>query len=187
MNGQAAGSADRDQVRPSGSGLDNGAMLRLAGLALSIAYAAVVVWLYTSQPQTGAEALGGLAATVGVYKVDAQALQDGLAFFRADKFPESRMAFERADPAHRDARTQFYIAYSYYREGWGRLSNDDALFAQGLDAVNRAIALAPANRLVVDDAALGMRSAEELKAELERGMRRETSDFNPLRVFEPRK
>ena len=162
-------------------------MLRLAGLALSLGYAALVLWLYASQPQTRAEALGGLAATVGVYKVDAQAFADGLAFFRADKFPEARMAFARADPAHRDARTQFYIAYSYYRQGWGRFSNDDALFAQGLEAVTRAIALAPAHRLVVDDETLGMPSAEELKAELERGMRREASDFNPLRVFEPRK
>jgi hypothetical protein len=32
-----------------------------------------------------------------------------------------------------------------------------------------------------------MRSAEELKAELERGLRREVSDLNPMRVFEPRK
>jgi hypothetical protein len=187
VNGEAAGNANPDSVGPSGSNLDSGTMLRVAGLALSIAYAAVVVWLYASQPQTGAEALGGLAATVGVYTVDERAFQDGLAFFRADKFPESRMAFERADPAHRDARTQFYIAYSYYRQGWGRLSNDDALFAKGLEAVDRAIALAPGNRLFVDDTRLGMRSAEELKAELERGMRREASDFNPLRVFEPRK
>jgi hypothetical protein len=167
--------------------LYNGRMLRLAGLGLSILYAGIIVWLYASQPQTGAEALGGLAATVGVYRVDEQAFQDGLTFFRADQFEAARMAFERADTAHRDARTQFYIAYSYYRQGWGRLSSDDALFAKGLEAVNRAIALAPGNRLVVDDATLGMRSAEELKVELERGMRREASDFNPLRMFEPRK
>ena len=41
------------------------------------------------------------------------------------------MAFARADPAVRDARTQFYIAYSYYRQGWGRLYHDDALYAEG--------------------------------------------------------
>jgi hypothetical protein len=162
-------------------------MLRAAGLVMSMLYAALIIWLYISQPQTRAEALGGLAASVGVYRVDDQAFDDGLAFFRQDKFPEARMAFERADPAHRDARTQFYIAYTFYREGWGRLYNDDTLFKQGLEAVTGAISLAPNNRLVVDDQSLGMRSAEELKAELERGLRREPSDFNPLRVFEPRK
>ncbi len=165
----------------------NQPVVRLAGLLLSIVYAAIIVWLYASQPQTSAEALGGLAASVGAYRVNQQAFDDGLQFFRADKFPEARMAFERADPARRDARTQFYVAYTFYRQGWGRFSSDDALFEEGLGAVNRAIEVAPANRLVVADETLGMRSAEELKAELERGMRREPSDFNPLRVFEPRK
>jgi hypothetical protein len=162
-------------------------MLRAAGLIMSVAYAALIVWLYASQPQTRAEAVGGLAAAVGAYRIDRQAFDDGLIFFRQDRFPEARLAFERADPAHRDAETQFYIAYSYYRQGWGRLSNDDALFTQGLDAVNRAIALAPGNRLVASDETLAMRSADELKAELERGLRYDASDLNPLRVFEPRK
>jgi tetratricopeptide (TPR) repeat protein len=163
------------------------AMVRVVGLAIAIGYAAVIVWLYASQPQTRAEALGGLAATVGAYRIDQQAFDDGRRFFRQDQFAEARMAFERADTAHRDARTQFYIAYSYYREGWGRLYNDDALFKRGLEAVDRAIALAPDHRLVVEDENLKMRSGDELKAELERGLRREASDFNPLRVLDPRK
>ena len=71
----------------------------------------------------------------------------------------------RADPAHRDARTQFYIAYSYYRQGWGRVYNDDPLFRKGLEAVDRAIALAPDHRVVVSDAELGMHRADELKAD----------------------
>ena len=79
------------------------------------------------------------------------------------------MAFARADPALRDARTQFYIAYSYYRQGWGRLYHDDRLYTEGLDAIDRAMALAPGGRLVVDDPDLAMQTAEELKAELEAG------------------
>ena len=82
---------------------------------------------------------------------------------------------------------QFYLAYSFYREGWGRLYNDDALFAQGLTAVDKAIAVAPAGRLVVDDPDLQMHSADELRGELQRGMTRDASDFNPLRVFGTRK
>jgi hypothetical protein len=162
-------------------------MVRAGGLVFSAVYMALIVWLYASQPQTGAEAIGGLAATVGAYRVDAQAFDEGLAFFRRDLFPEARMAFARADPARRDSRTQFYIAYSFYRQGWGRLYNDDTLFRQGVEAVDRAIAAAPAGRVVVEDASLGMRSSDELKAELERGLRREPSDFNPLRMLDPRK
>jgi tetratricopeptide (TPR) repeat protein len=162
-------------------------MIRIAGLAMTLVYAAVIVWLYSTQPQTVAEVAGGLSSTVGAYHVDAQASSDALAFFRRDAFAEARMAFERADPAHRDAGTQFYIAYSYYRQGWGRLYDDDALFQKGIEAVDRAIALAPDHRLLVDDPDLGMHSAEELKAELERGVTHDASDFNPLKVFRARK
>ena len=161
--------------------------MRIVGLALAILYAAIIGWLYVSQPRNRAEALGGLAAVVGTYRIDPVAFQEGLAFFRQDKFAEARSAFERADPAHRDAQTQFYIGYSFYREGWGRIYNDDRLFKLGLDAVTRAIEVAPGHRVAVDDQTLGMRSGDELKAELERGLRREASDFNPMRVFEPRK
>ena len=173
-----------DQTRPD---IVPVPLVRITGLVVAAGYAALIGWLYASEPQSRAEAIGGLAAGIGAYHVDAQALEDGLAFFRQDKFPEARMAFERADPAHRDARTQFYIAYSFYRQGWGRMYNDDALFKQGLEVIDRAIALAPANRLVVDDGSLQMRSADELKAELERGIRRDASDFNPLRVLDERK
>ena len=119
-----------------------------------------------------------------MYHVDEQSFADGLRFFRRDQFMEARAAFERADPAQRDAATQFYIAYAYYREGWGHLYEDQPLFARGLDAVDRAIALAPRGRLVVDDPDLQMHSADELKAELQRGMQR---DLNPLHVFRSRK
>lgn len=162
-------------------------MIRAAGVVMTIAYAALIAWLYSSQPQSGSEVVGGLAASIGAYRIDAQAFAEGLAFFRRDMFPEARMALDRADPARRDARTQFYIAYSYYRQGWGRMYNDDKLFRQGLEVVNRAIEVAPSNRLVVDDQALGMRSTDELKAELERGLTHDASDLNPLRVLDSRK
>src|SRR5512139_2115408 len=117
--------------------------VRAAGLAGAAAYAAFLGWLFVSQPQTVADVTGGLTAAVGAYRVDAQAFADGLGFFRRDQFVEARAAFERADPAARDARTQFYIAYSFYRQGWSRFYGDDALYARGLQAVDRAIALAP--------------------------------------------
>jgi tetratricopeptide (TPR) repeat protein len=162
-------------------------MLRASGLALSLAYGALIIWLYATQPQTVGEVTGGLASGVGAYQIDQQAFADALAYFRRDAFVEARAAFDRADPARRDARTQFYIAYSFYRQGWGRVYNDDALFTQGLEAVDRAIALAPGHRLVIADENLGMHTADELRAELQRGITREASDFNPLKVFRSRK
>lgn len=161
--------------------------IRGAGLTAAVAYAAAIGWLYATQPQTVAQVAGGLTAAIGAYRVDQQAFDDGLRFFRAGQYPEARAAFGRADAAERDARTQFYIAYSYYRQGWGRVYNDDTLFAQGLARVDKAIALAPGGRLVVDDPDLQMRSADELRAELQRGLTRDASDLNPLRLFKARK
>jgi hypothetical protein len=165
----------------------NEPLVRGAGLVASLAYAAIAIWLYATQPQTAAQVSGGLAAIVGAYHVDQQGFDDGLRFFRNDQFVEARSAFARADPASRDATTQFYIAYAYYRQGWGRVYNDDALFAKGMETVDKAIALAPGGRLVVDDRNLQMHSADELRAELQRGLTREAADFNPFKVFRERK
>jgi hypothetical protein len=162
-------------------------LVRGVGLTASLAYAALVLWLYATEPQTIAQVGGGLTSIVGAYSIDQQAFDDGLRFFRADKFPEARAAFARADRGQRDARTQFYVAYAYYREGFGHVYNDDILFKQGLSAVDLAISLAPNGRLVVDDVDLGLRSGDELRAELQRGITVEASDFNPLRMVRKRK
>jgi len=162
-------------------------LVRAGGLIASGVYGAFIVWLHVTQPQTIAQVTGGLASSVGAYRADPQAFADGLQFFRRDQFIEARAAIMRADPAERDPQTQFYVAYSYYREGWRRLYRDDTLYARGLAAVEKAIRLAPNGRLVIDDPNLGMHSADELKTELERGLKTDRSDFNPLKVFEKRK
>ena len=162
-------------------------LTRAAGLVLIAGYASLLGWLFATQPKTMAEAVGGVAAGLGAYAIDAQAFADGLAYFRKDQFGEARAAFSRADPAARDGRTQFYVAYTFYRQGWHRTHRDDDLYRQGLAAIERAIALAPGERLVVDDANLQMRSADELKVELARGLATDASDLNPMRLFERRK
>jgi hypothetical protein len=162
-------------------------VVRGVGIGLSLGYALFIGWLFVRQPATLAEVTGGLSSAVGAYRVDQQAFDDGLAFFRNDQFVEARAALERADPARRDAATQFYIAYSFYRQGWGRLYSDDALFAEGLAAVDRAIALAPGGRLIVEHPEQQIRTADELKAELEAGLRRDAADFNPARLMRKRR
>ena len=165
----------------------NPTLVRTAGLVLTVGYAGFIGFLYARQPQTLAQVAGAVTSTVGAYRVDPLHFAEGLRFFRNDQFPEARAAFERADPAHQDAHTQFYVAYTYYRQGWGRLYHDDALYREGVTVVNRALSLAPGGRLVVEDPLLGMRSADELKAELERGLVRDPSDFNPFKVLRKRK
>lgn len=162
-------------------------MVRALGLAVTLTYAGAIGWVYVHQPQTMAEVRGGLASSVGVYRPDPVALADGVRFFHQDQFVEARLAFDRADPAHRDPATQFYVAYSFYRQGWGRIYADAALYALGLAAVDRATAASPTGHVVVDDPNLQMHSSEELKAELQRGMTHDLSDLNPMNVLRTRK
>jgi hypothetical protein len=162
------------------------AAIRVGGVAFSVAYAALIAWLFAAQPRTIAEVRGGLTASVGAYQIDQEAFELGRRFFQNDQFVEARAAFARADPASRDARTQFYIAYACYRQGWHRTYHDDALYRTGLETIDKAIALA-GGTIVVDDPALTMHTADELRAELQAGLTRDLSDFNPLRLMQPRK
>jgi hypothetical protein len=162
-------------------------LVRALGLTGSLIYAGFIIWLYAAAPATMAEVTGGIAAGFNAYQIDDAAFREGLRLFRADKFEAARTAFLRADPARRDSRVQFYVAYSFYRQGWGRVWNDDALFTQGLEALDIAVKADPSGRVAVTDDALGMRTSDELRAELEGGLRRDASDFNPLRVMRKRK
>ena len=162
-------------------------VIQLASLALTVDYAAFIVWLYATEPRTFKDVATGAEVAAGTYQVDQQRFNSALDLFRREQFRAARDEWHRADPAQGDARTQFYIAYSFYREGWGRLYYDQQLFKQGLEAVNRAIALASASSLTVDDPDLLLHSAADLKAVLEHGIERSWSDVNPLKVLRTRK
>ena len=174
-------------LSPPATGGSRDLLVRAAGLVTFVAYACAIGWLIAGQPKTVAEVSGGLTSQVGLYRIDQASFDEGIGFFRADKQIEARLAFARADPAKRDATTQFYEAYSFYRQGWGRLYNDDSLFRQALDALDRADRNAGGGRVIVNDPALGLQSSDELRAELERGLTKDLSDLNPMRVFRERK
>jgi len=162
-------------------------VIQVAGLVLTIAYAAFIVWIYATEPRTFKEVTTGAEVAAGTYQINQEKFTSALSLFRREQFRAARDEWQRADPAQQDARTQFYIAYSFYREGWGRLYFDQELFKQGVETVNRAIALSPASSLTIDDPDLQMHTAAELKAELEQGIERSWGDVNPLKVLRTRK
>jgi hypothetical protein len=163
-------------------------LIQSAGIAATLLYATFIIWLYATEPRTLREAATGAQVVVGTYEVDAAKFDAALQLFHQEKYAAAREMWAAADPARKDARTQFYIAYACYRQGWGRVYNDDALFKQGLDAINRAITLAgPDAPLNVQDADLQLHTPAELKAELEQGAAHSWSDLNPLKVLRERK
>ena len=170
--------------------------IQILGSGAALVYAVFIIFLYAAEPRSldeiSTKARSAVESTVnkgqiltGTYEVDPAKFEAGLAAFRSDKFVLARDSFERADPEMRDANTQFYIAYSYYRQGWGRVSSDDALFKLGLESVNRVTAID--RDYVSKDPNLTLHSPAELRNELEEGLKVTADDFNPLKVFRERK
>lgn len=162
-------------------------LIQSVGVAWTILYAVFIIWIYATEPRSFGEVATGAQVMVGTYEVNREKFDAGLRLFRSEQFRAAREEWAQADPEQRDARTQFYIAYAFYREGWGRLYNDDSLFKQGLEAANRAQSLSANAPLRVDDPNLQMHTPAELKAELEQGLERTVDDLNPLKVFRERK
>jgi hypothetical protein len=166
------------------------------GIVLVFFGFSLVAWLYLAAPQSLAEVPSKARETIenatskgqiltGTYEIDQTKFNEALAAFRTDNFIVARDNFSKADPENRDAKTQFYIAYTFYRQGWGRTYNDDALFKQGLEQINRVIALDKNFRS--DDENLKLKTPVELKNEFEEGLRTTPEDFNPFKVFRERK
>jgi hypothetical protein len=162
-------------------------LIQSAGIAWTLLYAAFVVWLYATAPRSLSEIRTEASAVAGTYEVNRARFDAARELFRREQYRAARDEWARADPARRDPTTQFYVAYSFYREGWGRLYNDDALFRAGIEAADRAISLAGGGALAVEDPELKIKSAAELKAELEQGAERDWGDLNPAKVFRERK
>ncbi|MFN2454938.1 MAG: hypothetical protein ABR577_12025 [Pyrinomonadaceae bacterium] len=163
-------------------------VIQSTGIALTLLYGAFIIWVYATAPQTWREVATGAALAAGTYEVDAAKFEAGLQLFRQENYRAAREAWTAADPAQRDARTQFYVAYAFYREGWGRVYHDDALYKHGLEAVTRAINAAGGDAtFTVEDADLRLRTPAELKAELEQGVEHSLGDLNPLKVLRERK
>ena len=170
--------------------------LQILSIILTVFYGFAIVWLYWAEPKSleevSVKAQESIASAttkgeiiVGTYEVDREKFEQGIKAFRADNFILARDLWQRADPEKRDARTQFYIAYSFYRQGWGRVSNDDTLFRQALEQLKRVSALDKDFRAA--DENLKLQTPVELRNELEEGLKVTAGDFNPFRVFGERK
>jgi len=161
-------------------------IIQILGLALTVAYAAFIIWIYATEPRSFREVATTAEVAAGTYQIDQARFNAALDLFRREQFRAARDEWQRADPAQSDPRTQFYIAYAFYREGWGRVYYDQELFKRGLETINRVIPLAP-TPFTVDDPNLQLHTPAELKTELEQGTERTWGDLNPLKVLRTRK
>jgi hypothetical protein len=102
----------------------NDRLIQILGVSVTAVYFAFIVFLYAAEPRTLGEVSSKAAETIsnaatkgqviiGTYQIDQEKFDAGLAAFRQDNFVLARDQFQKADPEQRDARIQFYIAYSY--------------------------------------------------------------------------
>ena len=170
--------------------------IQILSIALTLILGGFVAWLYWAAPksieditvkakETVESATTKAQVITNTYEVDQVKFNEGLAAFRQDNFIVARDSFEKADKEKRDAKTQFYIAYSYYRQGWGRFSNDDELFKKGLEQIKRVKMLD--DDFKSDDVDLMLRNPVELQHEFEEGLRITADDFNPFKLTRDRK
>jgi hypothetical protein len=170
--------------------------IHILSLILVAFYGIFVVWVYWVEPKNLEEVSIKARETIedaatkgqvitGTYKVDEAKFNEGLKAFREDNFVLARDAFEKADTEKRDAKTQFYIAYSFYRQGFGKLYSDDELFKKGLEQTSRVDLLD--KNFKSDDANLQMKTPAELRHEFEEGLKVTADDFNPFKLTRERK
>ncbi len=170
--------------------------IQILSVVLTLVYGVCVAWLYWAAPKNLEEVSSKARHTIEsattkakvvtkTYEVDRVKFDEGLKAFRNENFILARDLFERADKQKLDSRTQFYIAYSYYRQGWGRFSNNDELFQKALESVNRVTRLD--ENFKANDPGLKLSTPVELKNELEEGLRVTADDFNPFKFTRERK
>ncbi len=170
--------------------------IQTLGIAIFAVFGVFIVFLYAAEPRSLEEISTKARTTIenavttgqvvtGTYEVNAALFGEGVTAFRADNFVLARDLFDRADPEKRDPATQFYIAYSFYRQGFGRVSNDDALFRSGIEALDRVVMLD--RNFTATDPDLKLKTPAELRNELDEGLKVSAGDFNPLKVFRERK
>jgi isopenicillin N synthase-like dioxygenase len=145
-------------------------------------FGSFIIWLYVSEPKTLVEVATKATVTVGTYEVNKVKFDEGLSQFRNENYAVARDFFNQADTEKRDDKTQFYIAYSFYRQGFGKVYSDNNLYKQSLEITNKI------NRnFKSDDANLQLKTPAELKNELEEGLKVTADDFNPLKVLREKK
>lgn len=162
-------------------------IIQLVGIIIAIFYGMIIVWLYVRQPRSFAEIKTQAAIEANVYSIKQENFDEAIKEFNSGQYQVAIDQFKLADPAERDAKTQFYIAYSYYHMGRGRFTDDDEMFQRGLAAIERCLASAPNNIFEIDREDLEIKNAGQLRARFQEGLEVTPADFNPLKWFEKTK
>jgi hypothetical protein len=141
------------------------------------------MWLYVRRPQSLAELKTQASVQITIYHVTQANFDEGIKEFDAGDYNSAIGQFKLADPAQADSTSQYYIAYSYYLLGRGRLFNDEDMFNKATEAVDRCLENAPNHIFEIDRSDLEIKNADTLREKLREGLRHTMSSLNPFTWF----
>jgi hypothetical protein len=157
--------------------------LQIAGLVIMPLYGCLVVWLYVHHPQSLSELKTQASVQANVYHVNQPNFDQAIKEFDGGDYNSAIGQFNLADPAERDSASQYYIAYSYYLLGRGRVFNDEDMFNKAIVAVNHCLDNAPNHIFQIDRTDVEIRDADALRQKLVEGLRHTPASLNPFNWF----
>ena len=150
---------------------------------IALLYGFFIVWLYVHHPQSLSELKTQASVQANVYHVNEPNFNEAIKEFDAGDYNSAIGQFKLADPADRDPASQYYIAYSYYILGRGRIFNDEDMFNKGVVAVNRCLDNATDHIFQMDRSDLEITNADTLRQKLVEGLKHTMPSLNPLDWF----
>jgi len=160
--------------------------IQITGLVITIIYASFIAWLYVRRPASLAELKTQAIVQANVYHINQPNFDEAMKDFDACDYNSAVGQLNLADPAQKDSTTQYYIAYSYYLLGRGRIFNDEDLFNKAIEADIRCLDNTPNHIFEIDRADLEIKNADTLRQKLIYGLKHTTSSLNPLNWFKKR-
>src|SRR5262249_9180990 len=124
--------------------------IEVLGLATSVLYASFIVWVYARRPQSLAELKTQASIQANVYHINQQNFDEAIKEFDTGDYNSAIGQLKLADPAQKDPTSQYYIAYSYYLLGRGRIFNDEDMFNRAIEAIDRCLDNAPNHIFEID-------------------------------------
>jgi tetratricopeptide (TPR) repeat protein len=155
----------------------------IACTSLTALYGFIIVWLYVHQPQSLSELKVQASVQANVYHVNEPNFDEAIKEFDSGDYNSAIGQFKLADPAQKDPASQYYVAYSYYLLGRGRIFNDEDMFNKAIEAVNRCLDNAPDHIFQLDRADLEIKNADTLRQKLVEGLKHTLPSLNPLNWF----
>ena len=86
-------------------------IIQIAGLVITLAYSAFIIWIYATEPRTFSEVTTSVQVAAGTYQINQEKFNSALDLFRREQFRAARDEWQRAEPAQGDPHTVLHSIF----------------------------------------------------------------------------